>query len=824
MNGIGLEYLRTFPAWLWEASWQGTLLATVVLVIQWILRKQLSAHWRSALWLLVLARLLLPSLPAARFSAYNWLPRNRPPALSPVPSWSPPPGPIPNDVATYRFPGESIRLSYEAPPPKPATPAIRPFPLPSLPIPPLTLVWLAGCLVISARTFTAYARLAKKVSRLRVDAPEILTNQFDDAKAELKVNRAELLISEAVAAPLVTGLWKTRVVLPPGLEEKLSPDDIRMILLHELAHVKRGDLWMTWLSWLAATLHWFNPAVRFVLMLARKDREMACDERVLRLVSDSKAYGAALIRFMELHQEPMPSPGFGAIGIFESKSALIQRVRRIAAYRPPTFLAPLIGFAVLIIVGIFTLTKASDQKAAPTGAPLLAQASAGPIVRSIDIPDIGAGAINKEMILANMGAHVGQPYSEKIVEEDIRNLQNRFNIPNLRIFGEPLADGVKIIVVLNPKWQQITDVQRERFRNYRYGEFVNSKSNWVFAYIDSIDTIKSLADGPKVNLVQPGYHFTLGDASEGVTGSQSIEYTPRLYEAIERGDPTSVRDLLKRGAMPNLPKNDESHLFEPLEMSVTVLARKLDDEKRRKIVQILLEYGANPNPKRRDSRSLLFLPVANGTVDLVKFLIDAGIDPRKDADGGKALREEAERHGSDEMKSLINMALLPIASPPYQNRLSSVLAARLAALLANTEAKRQYDTTPFDPLLNAPTFSKGRWRWQANAGFGKGDLQADVSFTRLMACAGFFIISYPAVMYLWMKTEFKGWSDWPHYWILLSSPLPLVVVGSLTVAGGVAGSMMEHSRGKAFFILAAAAAGLVAYSLFARMALAKLFS
>jgi len=129
-------------------------------------------------------------------------------------------------------------------------------------------------------------------------------------------------------------------------------------------------------------------------------------------------------------------------------------------------------------------------------------------------------------------------------------------------------------------------------------------------------------------------------------------------------------------------------------------------------------------------------------VDVVKFLLDAGIDPRKDADGGRAVSEEAERRGSTEMKSLIKTALEENADVVLASAtgradkgsatavLDADAAARLAALLANSEAKRQFGTAPFDPLQETGTFSEGRWSWQATVGYGKGDLQAVVSFSK----------------------------------------------------------------------------------------------
>ena len=115
--------------------------------------------------------------------------------------------------------------------------------------------------------------------------------------------------------------------------------------------------------------------------------------------------------------------------------------------------------AVVALCVLFVGPVSRGQLAPPPPMPMQApaQAPAGPIVRSIEVQYAGASTISKEKILANMRTRVGRPYSEQIVEEDIRNLYNTGNISNVRIFGEPLADGVKVIVVLQSK-SQITEV------------------------------------------------------------------------------------------------------------------------------------------------------------------------------------------------------------------------------------------------------------------------------------------------------------------------------------------------------------------------------
>ena len=74
-----------------------------------------------------------------------------------------------------------------------------------------------------------------------------------------------------------------------------------------------------------------------------------------------------------------------------------------------------------------------------------------PIVKSIDVQFAGSAQVSREKIIANMRTRVGKPYNEQVVEEDIRNLYSTGNISNVRIFGEPSQNGVKVIVVIAAK-------------------------------------------------------------------------------------------------------------------------------------------------------------------------------------------------------------------------------------------------------------------------------------------------------------------------------------------------------------------------------------
>jgi outer membrane protein insertion porin family len=87
-----------------------------------------------------------------------------------------------------------------------------------------------------------------------------------------------------------------------------------------------------------------------------------------------------------------------------------------------------------------------------TFGPSLAHAQReAPIIRSIDVQYSGPATVSKEVILAQMRTTVGQPYSDQTVEDDIRNLYKTGTIQNVRIFAQPEADGVKVIVAVQTR-------------------------------------------------------------------------------------------------------------------------------------------------------------------------------------------------------------------------------------------------------------------------------------------------------------------------------------------------------------------------------------
>src|SRR6266513_2385822 len=104
---------------------------------------------------------------------------------------------------------------------------------------------------------------------------------------------------------------------------------------------------------------------------------------------------------------------------------------------------PPIAIWIASLCTLFTAVIVRAQ--APQSAP------GPPVIRSMEVQYTGPATISKERILAQMRAKVGQPYSNEVVQEDIKALYKTGYIRNVRIFAQPQGDGVKVIVAVQTR-------------------------------------------------------------------------------------------------------------------------------------------------------------------------------------------------------------------------------------------------------------------------------------------------------------------------------------------------------------------------------------
>jgi beta-lactamase regulating signal transducer with metallopeptidase domain/thiol-disulfide isomerase/thioredoxin len=348
-----------FFDWIIETSWQASILALCIFGAQTLFAKRMAAQWRYRLWLLLVLRLLLPSLPPAPVSVFNltqWKTRAavsyevamqatqvrdaaiREPILAKIPA-----NPERAAAATLSF--------------APLKEVSRPFPWKRLTV----CLWLSGACYFGLRLTWTNVRFARRLRALpQIEAGEAFA-ELQLCVAQLKLRPPILLETDFVAAPCIYGLFRKRILLPSSFAMNFSRNELRQILLHELGHIRRGDIAVNWLVACVQVLHWFNPLLWLAFTRMRWDRELATDAFVLKIEGSSRAeeYGEAILKVLAGFKTNSGFPQL--VGIIESKVRLKERFRAIAGYG---MIRPSAGLSLALVCGLvcFTLTGAVEQK------------------------------------------------------------------------------------------------------------------------------------------------------------------------------------------------------------------------------------------------------------------------------------------------------------------------------------------------------------------------------------------------------------------------------------------------------------------------------
>jgi len=333
-----MNALDTFFQWLLSASLRASVLALVVLGLQLALGRWLPARWRHALWLPVVLVLLAPILPASRLSVENRF------VAEPVS--------LPAESQSAFIPESFVETQALAEPTS-WQPSGRQF---------LFAAWLLGACGVLVIGGIGYRRSLRRIARGVVATSAEVQASVALAAQQPGVKRLpRVVMSSAVDSPAVAGLLRPVLLLPASFPKGFSANEARIVLLHELTHLKRHDLPLNWLLCVLQALHWFNPLLWLAFARMRADRETACDAQVLGADTEDRRaeYGHALLKLQ--NSGPRPGLSLAFVGIFE-RAGMCSRIRAIASHRRPHpgwGVAAALMIAALMLIGA---TRAQDAR------------------------------------------------------------------------------------------------------------------------------------------------------------------------------------------------------------------------------------------------------------------------------------------------------------------------------------------------------------------------------------------------------------------------------------------------------------------------------
>lgn len=389
LNDRGASFCRYAAAMLAQT---GALIAVLALV-DLLIRKRVRASFRYWMWMLVFVKLLLPPTLALPTGVGYWLDVEAP-VVAPVVEK---PSPV---VVSSPAAGASVSLAPGEPLGVLSVPDVSPqAAAPTVAGPALAwqavafVLWLVG-IVVFGLLLAQRAFFVKGLIAQSEPADEGLRETLERCAQQIGVRRkVGLRVSPNTFSPAVCGLLGPTILIPASLLEKLSGANLRAVLIHELAHIKRGDLWINFIQTLLHVLYFYNPLVWLAHAMVRRVRERAVDEMVLvALGAEATSYSRTLIDIAEMAFF-RASLALRLIGVAESKKSLEGRIKHMLTRpMPRSAKVGVAGIAAILTTAAALLPMARAQDREIRDASFVARLPSGVTVELLGVcnwPDGG---------------------------------------------------------------------------------------------------------------------------------------------------------------------------------------------------------------------------------------------------------------------------------------------------------------------------------------------------------------------------------------------------------------------------------------------------
>jgi beta-lactamase regulating signal transducer with metallopeptidase domain len=352
------NYLSQIINYLLTQSWQITLLVIVIAAVTLALKNR-SAHVRYLLWLIVLAKCLVPPLV------------NIPLAVLPQDKM-----PEPTLISNGEIPAANVEMAD--------TVASKPVVLPSSPFKSPTILerlekvtvrqWLGFGWIVGVAAFLFFAVIKALRTQLwlkceRKSLPAELQMGIKNLFSGLNLKTVpKIWLVEGIGQPFVWGLFRGSIYLPADFVKIDNAEQQRGVLGHELSHVLRYDALVNLLQIIVQAIFWFHLFVWWANKKIRAEREKCCDEMAIaRLGAKAKDYSAAIVNILISEYESIrPVPSLAVAGPVKNIEERIKTMLRPGKifYKRPSLIAVTIALllAVLIVPTAILLTAQAEEK------------------------------------------------------------------------------------------------------------------------------------------------------------------------------------------------------------------------------------------------------------------------------------------------------------------------------------------------------------------------------------------------------------------------------------------------------------------------------
>ncbi|MCB2311402.1 M56 family metallopeptidase [Clostridium tagluense] len=222
------------------------------------------------------------------------------------------------------------------------------------------LIWLIGVLSILLYIIIVNIMLWISIKKSphceRTDIDKIL----QVAKSRLKVNsKISVIYEKHLKSPAVYGIIRPKILISENIINRLTPEELKFVFLHEVTHIKRKDLVVNVIIMLLQVIYWFNPLIWYSLYQFKQDCEVACDATALTVLSSKEVieYGQTIINMLKILSKS--DLAMGTLGFSNKYSK--RRITMITLFSKKSITWTIVALSLVLMVGCSSITKPSND-------------------------------------------------------------------------------------------------------------------------------------------------------------------------------------------------------------------------------------------------------------------------------------------------------------------------------------------------------------------------------------------------------------------------------------------------------------------------------
>lgn len=309
------------------SSAMGSMVAVLILGVKWLLKSKLSAFWQYYIWFLLVIRLVVPVGFETPLSKLNvivpaaqkvHIAQNSPEINSSQPE------------SSMKVKNNSSEVQSQE---KGSVQEVNSHGF-NYYFNVAGIIWAAVAVLSAAIILFVNFLFTLKINRESWCKDMDTVKLLERCKSRMNISRFIPIVYDThVGVPSLLGVVKPQILISPDLLNNISYEEKKYIFLHELAHFKRKDIFVSWIMLFLGIINWFNPVILFALHRMREDSEISCDAYVLSYLgkNEYRRYGETIIDFVKFISNSRKIPG--SIGIARGKSNMKRRMTMIKNFK-----------------------------------------------------------------------------------------------------------------------------------------------------------------------------------------------------------------------------------------------------------------------------------------------------------------------------------------------------------------------------------------------------------------------------------------------------------------------------------------------------------